>query len=163
MLRDKNLIPLSHQHRRALVLCVRIERSLDAGKVDLSAWQPEIELHYSQEIKFHFAAEEQVLFPAANRFPELAPLVKELLQEHASLREFFEQAAGRKMGQSDLGKFAKLLSSHIRKEERELFEAMQNLMPAEDMAELGKGLAQSQEGAIQACILPQGGITKQTI
>ena len=62
MLRDKNLIPLSHQHQRALALCVQIERSLDAGKADLSTWQPEIELHYSQEIKLHFAAEEQVLF-----------------------------------------------------------------------------------------------------
>jgi hemerythrin-like domain-containing protein len=162
MLRNKNLIPLSHQHQRALALCVRIERSLDAGKVDLDAWQQEIELHYSQEIKSHFAAEEQILFPAANRFPELAPLVKELLQEHASLREFFEQAAGRKMGRPDLGEFAKLLSGHIRKEERELFEAIQKLMPAEDMAELGKRLAQSLEGASQACILPQAGMTKRT-
>ena len=158
MLRDKNLIPLSHQ--RALALCVQIERSLDAGKADLSTWQPEIELHYSQEIKLHFAAEEQVLFPAANRFPELAPLVKELLQEHASLRESFEQAAGRKMGRPELVQFAKLLSSHIRKEERQLFEGMQKLMPAEDMAEAGKRLEQSLRGASHACALPQGGKAK---
>ena len=27
MLRDKSLIPLSHQHQRALALCVRIDRA----------------------------------------------------------------------------------------------------------------------------------------
>jgi hemerythrin-like domain-containing protein len=163
MLRDQNLIPLSHQHQRALALCVRIERSLDAGKVDVHGWQLEIEQHYLQDIQFHFAAEEQVLFPAASRFPELEPLVKELLQEHASLRGFFELATRREMDRPELGEFAKLLSSHIRKEERQLFEAMQKLVSAEDMAELGKRLEQSLQGASHACILPQGGTAKRTL
>jgi hemerythrin-like domain-containing protein len=163
MLRDKNLIPLSHQHRRALALCVRIERSLDAGKVDLNAWQLEIEQHYSQDIQFHFAAEEQVLFPAACAFPELESLVKALLEEHESLRGFFERAASRRMDLLKIGQFAQLLSGHIRKEERQLFEAIQKLMTAEDMADLGRQLQQSLQGASQACILPQGGTAKETI
>lgn len=163
MLRDKNLIPLSHQHQRALALCVRIERSLDASKVDVHAWQLEIEQHYLQDIQFHFAAEEQVLFPAACRFPELSSLVKELLQEHESLRGFFGRATRRETDRHELGAFAKLLSSHIRKEERQLFEEMQKLVSAEDMAELGKRLEQSLHGASQSCILPQGGMAKGTI
>jgi hemerythrin-like domain-containing protein len=155
MLRDKNLIPLSHQHRRALALCVRIGRSLDAGEADVNAWQQEIAQHYTQDIRFHFAAEEQILFPAAARFPELEPLVKELLQEHGNLRVIFGQAADRKMGQPELGQFANLLSSHIRKEERQLFEEMQKRMTAEDMGELGKRLGQCLQETSQACILPR--------
>ena len=71
MLRDKSLIPLSHQHQRALALCVRIDRAQPIPDADLQAWQEEIEQHFEQEIKFHFAAEESVLFPAARGFPEL--------------------------------------------------------------------------------------------
>lgn len=160
MLRNKNLIPLSHQHQRALALCVRIERSLDAGKADVNAWQQEIEQHYLQDIQFHFSAEEKVLFPAAHQFPELEPLVEELRAEHESLREFFGRATDRKMGRPDLGEFTKLLSSHIRKEERQLFEAMQKLMQPEEMANMGKRLEQSLQGANEACRLPQGGTAR---
>jgi hemerythrin-like domain-containing protein len=156
MLRDKSLIPLSHQHQHALALCVRLERALQPG-VDLNAWQQEIEQHFAQEIQLHFAAEEQVLFPASEQFPELDGLVEELLKEHQCLREFFEHAARRRMNGSELGEFAKLLSSHVRKEERQLFEALQKLMPAEDMKQLGEQLGQSLEGANRGCILPQNG------
>ena len=78
MLRDKNLIPLSHQHQHCLALCVRLDRAIQAGEVDLEAWQAEIQQIFEQEISFHFAAEEKELFPVAARFPELQPLVQEL-------------------------------------------------------------------------------------
>ncbi len=67
MLRDKNLIPLSHQHQHCLALCVRLDRAIQAGDVDLEAWQAEIQQIFEQEITFHFAAEENELFPAAAR------------------------------------------------------------------------------------------------
>ena len=63
MLRDKNLIPLSHQHQHCLALCVRLDRAIQAGGVDLEAWQAEIQQMFEQEIAFHFAAEEKELFP----------------------------------------------------------------------------------------------------
>src|ERR1700686_2334772 len=97
MLRDKNLIPLSHQHQHALGLCVRIDRASPISDRDLAAWQGEITQHFQTEIKFHFAAEEQVLFPVARRFEELSPLVDELLADHATLREHFEKSETRRM------------------------------------------------------------------
>src|SRR5271167_3397610 len=92
MLRDKSLIPLSHQHQRALALCVRIDRAQPIPVGDLESWQAEIEQQFEQEIKIHFLAEEEALFPAARRFRELVPLVKELIADHAALREWFAQA-----------------------------------------------------------------------
>ena len=80
MLRDKNLVPLSRQHQHALALCVRIERASPIPESDLAAWQAEIHQLVRSEIAIHFAAEEQILFPAAKRFPELIPLVEELIE-----------------------------------------------------------------------------------
>src|SRR5207248_8413188 len=95
MLRDKNLIPLSHQHQHALALCVRIDRATQTGDVDLEAWQAEIQQIYQQEVAIHFAAEEKELFPAASQFPELQGLVGDLLSDHAALRQYFVQASDR--------------------------------------------------------------------
>src|ERR1700740_3561803 len=127
MLRDKSLIPLSHQHQRALALCVRIHRAQPIRNSDVEAWQAEIEHHFEPELKMHFAAEEQEVFPAARQFGELTPLVDELIAEHCVLRESFSQAGSRQISAEALPAFANQLSAHIRKEERQLFERMQQL------------------------------------
>src|SRR5271170_1256927 len=77
MLRDKSLIPLSHQHQRALALCVRIDRAQPISATDMETWQSEIEQSFEQEIRIHFSAEEQVVFPAAREFAELIPLLED--------------------------------------------------------------------------------------
>jgi hemerythrin-like domain-containing protein len=155
MQRDPSLIPLSRQHQHALALCVRLERALQAGAVDLGPWQLEVHQHYANEVQFHFAAEESILFPAARRFSELAPVVGELSAEHERLRESFAHADQGTMDQGKLATFAKLLSGHIRKEERQLFEAMQNRMGPEELKSLGSELARALEDAVQACRIRQ--------
>ena len=52
MLRDKNLIPLSHQHQRALALCVRIDRAQPIPDADLLTWQAEIASFSNRKSKF---------------------------------------------------------------------------------------------------------------
>jgi len=154
MLRDRNLIPLSHQHQRALALCVRIDRASPIEEADLSAWQVEIAQLFQSEIRVHFVAEENILFPAARRFPELNPLVEELLLDHFMLRESFAEAEARTMSASQLSAFAQCMSGHIRKEERQLFERMQELMNQQELALLGQNLDQALNDAAQACALP---------
>ena len=156
MLRDPSLIQLSRQHQHALALCVRVERALQAGAVDLGAWQLEVHQHYTNELRFHFAAEEKVLFPAARRFPELAALVEELSGEHERLREHFVRAQQSTMNPGELATFVKLLSGHVRKEERQLFETMQKRMRPEELKSLGDELARALEDAVQVCRLAPG-------
>jgi hemerythrin-like domain-containing protein len=158
MLRDKNLIPLSRQHQHALALCVRIDRASPVRDADLAAWQAEVAQHYQSEIGFHFAAEEQVLFPTALRFTDLVPLVEELLTDHAVLRESFSKAAAGRMEAADLSEFSQRMSAHIRKEERQLFEGMQKLMDLEELALLGQKLDDALKSAVQACALPAGAL-----
>jgi hemerythrin-like domain-containing protein len=155
MLRDPSLIPLSRQHQHALALCVRIDRASPIGDADLAVWQAEIALQFQTEIRIHFAAEENVLFPAARQFEELIPLVEDLLLDHFMLRESFANAEVHKMSATELPAFAQRMSAHIRKEERQLFERLQELMKQEELALLGRLLEEALKDAAQACSLPE--------
>ena len=154
MLRDQSLVPLSRQHQHALALCVRIDRALQSGKVDLEAWQREVQQHFESEISVHFTAEEKELFPASLKFSQLQPLVTELLEEHTLLRDYFARAAARRLDRESLGLFAAKLSQHIRKEERQLFEGMQRVMTSQQLATLGSALGKALVEASQACAIP---------
>jgi hemerythrin-like domain-containing protein len=153
MLRNKNLVPLSHQHQHALALCVRLDRALQAGPVDPAPWQSEINQHFQQEISVHFAAEESQVFPVARRFAEFVPLVEELLAEHASLRDYFTKAQAGALDSAALGEFVERLARHIRKEERQLFEGLQGVLSQDEFAALGTSLAEALAAANDACII----------
>ncbi len=154
MLRDTTLIPLSHQHQHALALCVRIERASPIPASDLAAWQAEIAQLRRNEIEFHFAAEEQIIFPAAYKLNGLASLVDELITDHAALRALFARAEAANMSPADVLELSRQLAAHIRKEERQLFERMQELMPREQLDILGAQLAEALKSTAASCLLP---------
>jgi len=154
MLRDKNLVPLSHQHQRALALCVRIDRAQPISVSDLEAWRAEVAQHFEQEIRIHFAAEELVLFPAAREFQELALLIDQLQSDHVWLRGRFAAAEAHSVSADDLLMLAQRLSAHIRTEERQLFQRLQELMTEDRLAVLGGKLEEALKESGQACILP---------
>jgi hypothetical protein len=56
-----------------------------------------------------------------------------------------------------LGDFGQKLAQHIRKEERQLFEGMQKVMSAPELAALGAALDEALKDASQACALPNEG------
>jgi iron-sulfur cluster repair protein YtfE (RIC family) len=139
MLRDKNLVPLSHQHQHALALCVRIGKAFAEvhDTPDVHAWEREIVQLYDAEMAFHFAAEEKYLFPAADRREGLQQLVDQLRIEHMLLRRNVERARARQFTVTDLQVFTATLSEHIRKEERQLFEELQRILSADEITRLG--------------------------
>jgi hemerythrin-like domain-containing protein len=155
MLRDTSLVPLSRQHQHALALCVRIDRASPIPEAELSTWQAEITLHFQNEIRIHFEAEERVVFPAAREFQELTPLLDELLTDHAVLREFFAKAEARHMSTAELSAFGQRMSEHIRKEERQLFERLQQLLSQDELSRLGESLDEALKDAAQACALSE--------
>src|SRR5579872_4585180 len=154
MLRDKNLIPISRQHQHALALCVQLDRAIRAGEIDLEAWQAEIQQQFESEIAVHFAAEEEILFPAAANFTELQALIEELLADHAVLRDYFARAAARDVNLQGLADFGEKLAQHIRKEERQLFEGMQRVMSLKELGVLGIALDEALKNVSQSCALP---------
>ncbi len=154
MLRDKSLVPLSRQHQHALALCVRIERASPIPESDVATWQQEMVQHFRTEIRVHFEAEEAIVFPAARAFGDLVPLVEELAGEHAWLREQFGRAEESSLGGAEILEFARKLSAHVRKEERSLFERLQELMNPGDLATMGQRLEEALKEAQQICIVP---------
>jgi hemerythrin-like domain-containing protein len=154
MLRDPNLVPLSRQHQHSLALCVRLSRTGEITEVDLEAWQAEIARQFELQISIHFAAEEKEVFPRAAEFPEMQTLVQELLAEHAVLRSLFARAGTRNLDRAGLAEFGEKLAAHIRKEERQLFEAMQKRMEPKELAVIGSRLEKALADASLACFLP---------
>jgi hemerythrin-like domain-containing protein len=154
MLRDKSLIPLSHQHQHALALCVRIERASPIPQDDLGAWQEEITQLVQSEIALHFAAEEQIVFPAAEKFEELSALVKQLISEHENLRTMFTKTQEDGLSSNEILVLARSLSAHVRTEERHLFERMQQLLSNEELGLLGSKLQSVLKASEEACRLP---------
>jgi len=154
MLRDKNLVPLSRQHQHALALCVRIERASPIPESELVAWQLEIAQHFRAEIRVHFEAEEQFVFSRAQEFVELNPLITELLEDHAWMRTRFAEAEAERLSAAEISEFAQRLSEHIRKEERQMFERLQQLMSAEELAVMGRALEEVLKRGEQTCALP---------
>ncbi len=151
MLRDKNLVPLSHQHQHALALCVRIERGLDSGLRNYSTQENAIRGAFELEIEKHFDAEECILFPAVAKYHETRDILRDLLSEHVTLRGYKIAASAHAMNRSDLFDFSSTLTSHIQKEERLLFELCQRLMPEHELAAVGRQLQEFFRGSAIRC------------
>jgi hemerythrin-like domain-containing protein len=135
MLRDPSLIPLSHQHHNGLALCVMTRRSLaaDSSAQNVAKLARRAIDRYELELANHFEIEEQVLFPLCG---EIA-LISELVTEHRTMEG---QIARMRTGESAelLEAFCELLSTHIRREEKELFEEIQRTLPREVLDRAGK-------------------------
>jgi hemerythrin-like domain-containing protein len=134
MLRDPSLIPLSHQHHNGLALCVMVRRSLarDSSPGNLAKWAQRVIDRYELELSNHFEIEEQVLFPVCGRLP----LVDELIAEHRTLEGLITQLrAAPSVGL--LEEFCALLSTHIRREESQLFEHIQRSLAREVLDRAG--------------------------
>ncbi|HLH09734.1 MAG TPA: hemerythrin domain-containing protein [Terriglobales bacterium] len=139
MLRNKNLIPLSHQHQHALAFCVKVDKALASpAAMDTAALQQAIAKLYEDELAIHFEAEEKFVFPAAEQVGDLASLVDELRIEHGVIRRGVKRAETRDLTVSDIQVFAASLSAHIRKEERQLFEVIQERLSAEELDTVGR-------------------------
>ena len=134
MLRDPSLVPLSHQHHNGLALSVLTRRSLsaDSSPQNVAKLARRVIDRYEIELVNHFEIEEQVLFPACGPLP----IIGELLEEHRAIEALVTQLRTAPSVPL-LEQFGALLSSHIRREENELFEQIQRELPREVLDRAG--------------------------
>jgi hemerythrin-like domain-containing protein len=146
MLRDPSLIPLSHQHHNGLALCVLTRRSLshDTSAANIGKLARRAIDRYELELANHFEIEEQVLFPECGSLP----LVADLVAEHRSLEGLIDQLRAAPSAEL-LEQFCGLLSTHIRREEKELFEQIQRTLPRETLDRAG---AEIDRRAVRICL-----------
>ena len=110
---------------------------------------------------FSFCSGGECVVSGGEAVRRVGPAGGRLLAEHAVLRGDFAGAQARSMSTESLLTFAQRLSGHIRKEERQLFERMQELMGAEELGELGRRLEDALKDAGQACIVPSAGTRRR--
>ena len=148
MLRDPSLIPLSQQHHNGLALCVLIRRALaqDSSPENIAKQARRAIDRYEIELVNHFEIEEQVLFPACGPLP----IVAELTADHRALEALIGQLRAAPTA-ALLEQFCELLSKHIRREETELFEQAQRVLPRDLLDRLG---GEIDRRAIRVCLEP---------
>ena len=150
MLRDPALIPLSQQHHNGLALCVLTERALrgDRSEPTIRHLATQAINRYEIELTNHFAIEEQLLFPLIERELGKAPMVDGLVADHRAIESMIAEMRTAPSVEL-LERFCDLLRSHIRREENELFEDIQQRLPAGALAAAGKEI---DARAIRVCL-----------
>lgn len=145
MLRDRSLIPLSHQHHNGLALCVLTERGLaaDASEESVRNLAQRIVDRYEIELINHFEMEEQLLFPLC-----LGPLADELIGEHRELERMVRGLSATPTAER-LTEFSELLRRHIRREENEYFQKVQEQVPRDQLDAVG---AEIERKAVRVCL-----------
>ncbi len=145
MKRHHSLIPLSHDHHSGLVLAQRL--ILGRAKAPRSDWSTDRRQQVSRVIEFfntdlrqHFEAEEEHVFPAAvEHVREGADLARQLVEEHDDMRariRGLEKDPTTRL-EERLSSFGDCLKKHIRKEEGILFERIQEEMDPADLEAIG--------------------------
>ena len=150
VLRDPALIPLSQQHHNGLALCVLTERGLagDNSEAALTRLARRVIDRYEIELTNHFGIEEQLLFPLIER--EIGPMaiVGELITDHRSIEKLVDQL--RAAPSADLlQSFCTLLRGHIRREENELFQDIQQRLPKDALVAAGEEI---DARAVRVCL-----------
>lgn len=127
MKRSTALQPLSREHHTALTLAKACERAVQARNEEqvVKACQRMIQA-FSDELEPHFRIEEQSLLPLLHDVGN-KPLEQRTLADHQQLRALLDGLRQNNIGALD--SFGKLLAAHVRFEERELFPALESLLP----------------------------------
>jgi len=134
--RHKALQSLSHDHHHGLVLAQlakkgspeypHLPKSLGA-KIEYA-----ISLFYDELVP-HFRKEENILFPSVKGKNEMVDeLINKIVDEHKQIKSLVA-LLDEKSSEDVLDEFGYLLESHIRKEERELFKLIQEVLSEEEL------------------------------
>ncbi len=125
MKRHEKLQDLSREHYGALKLALQAKRAAMSGEpAQIGASAAACVAAFAAELEPHFQVEENTLLPLLAASGE-SELVQRVEQDHRELRLFAAQL--RQPEASALLAFAELLTTHVRFEEREMFEAAEAL------------------------------------
>jgi hemerythrin-like domain-containing protein len=129
MKRHPSLIRLSKEHHDGLILAQLIKKDapIYKGMPSSPKGKKEYTLHfYKTELIKHFEVEERILIPEIKDHNNtIDKLCDKVLDEHKKLNSYIEKLLEDDAYEEILNQFGILLESHIRMEERELFEEIQ--------------------------------------
>ena len=138
--RHKALQPLSRDHHQGLILAQQLKKDAPQYKgmpATIEDKKNYTILFYNNELKKHFEEEEEILFPLAkNKTPEVDILINEIVNEHRKMENLVNEIQMATDLVIVFDEFGRLLEKHIRKEERELFPAIEKILTEGQLSEL---------------------------
>jgi len=148
MKRHKSLYSLSHDHHHGLILANLIKKNAPGYKNLPKTFEGKVEYlinFYETELINHFREEEEILFPAVKgRNENLDNLFKDIFDDHNQFHSLIKKIKV-KADVELLDNFGNLLDDHIRKEERELFRLVQEVLNDDELQKLESELKRAGE------------------
>lgn len=145
MKRHPSLQELSRDHHHGLVHARHFRQTTLRT---LSARHHELQGFWNGDLARHFREEEEILLPlAARRVDAEDAEFRRLLTDHLRMRHWvheLQSGAGSEAQQVELfHHLGRCLEAHIRFEERELFPRLEQVLNADDLADLDRDLERS--------------------
>jgi hemerythrin-like domain-containing protein len=141
MKRHPGLVPISHEHRQILFAAQIVRPGVPRYR-DAPATLPDKQAYlraFAAEILLpHTRREEELLFPRISGLNAgIDSLLAELGREHRRLDELLHTFEAADDPTDRLAVIGLLLESHVRREERQLFQAIQQLLSDEALHRIG--------------------------
>jgi hemerythrin-like domain-containing protein len=148
--RHPSLVPLSQDHHHGLALALRLrqgDRALlnDGWTHDRDEQARRVVKFYEDELRKHFKAEEDAVFPIMEKYISgSSPTIELLRRQHRTIERLVADIQHSHGAQLELClvTLGELLENHIRIEERELFEVFQVQLSEHIICEVGVSVAQ---------------------
>ena len=129
--RHPSLVALSKDHHHGLLLCWKIREAQKKG-TETARVKKYLDFFFENHLSPHFQFEEEEVFPLLGKEHDL---VRQAYAEHRRLRSLFSEEEELEKVMADI---EKELQVHIRFEERELFQEIQQTVPEEDLQKLAQ-------------------------
>ena len=131
MKRHEALVQLSRDHHFGLLLCWKLKEGLKKD-ISVERMSKYIVLFYEQNLKPHFAEEEETIFLILGN---AHPLIEEAISQHRELEKMISDGFETP---KQIQTFRDLLELHIRTEERQIFPEIENTATEEELQNLLK-------------------------
>lgn len=129
--------PLSREHHDGLLFVWKIKQGLE-NRINLDKLKEYTSWYWRHHIKPHFFQEEKVLVPF---MPAGHPMAVQLKKEHDYIRELILNI-DHEPDRHDFIRLANLVETHIRFEERELFQYLEQHLSEQELTDIYEGLEQ---------------------
>jgi iron-sulfur cluster repair protein YtfE (RIC family) len=144
MKRHPALHPLSHDHHKGLILAQQLKKDAPQYKGMPSTLEGKKDYaisFYESELVQHFKDEEEILFPLVkNKNGDVDKMILELISEHGKMESLIREVKETDRLEDLLDELGQLLEKHIRKEERELFVEIENILSDDELKIIGEKL-----------------------
>lgn len=134
MKRHEALAALSRDHHHALVVAQRLRRASETTATEV---RDAFLAYWRADGQRHFREEEDILLPAYAGFgdPE-EPVLARVLVDHVRIRWLAHDVASDSPSLDALHTLGEQLSAHVRREERELFPLIEQVLPEHELTRL---------------------------